>query len=96
VLTQLEAALREAGSGKDCLLAVTVLLKDLPVGRRPFAAAFNQWVDRKALPAMTLLGSYLGRYAGASPLVWQQVQGVRNGGLGLGLWAGSRYKCVQR
>ncbi|PRW58661.1 endoribonuclease L-PSP [Chlorella sorokiniana] len=61
VLTQLEAALREAGSSKDCLLAVTVLLKDLPVGRKPFAAAFNQWVDAKALPAMTLLESYLGR-----------------------------------
>lgn len=66
VLTQLEAALREAGTSKDCLLAVTVLLKDLPVGRKPFAAAFNEWVDPKALPAMTLLESYLGRCAACS------------------------------
>ena len=61
MLTQLEAALREAGSSKDCLLAVTVLLKDLPVGRRPWAAAWNKWANPSALPAMTLVESYLGR-----------------------------------
>lgn len=66
MLTQLETALREAGSSKDCLLAVTVLLKDLPVGRRPWAAAWNKWANPAALPAMTLLESYLGRCAEGS------------------------------
>lgn len=112
VLSQLDGALREAGTSREHLVQVTVsallrlhpraccvqaaheqqepsapawlglalpspalptapitppsprlqaLLKDLPMGREAFAAAWNAWVPPAALPALAVLESYLGR-----------------------------------
>ena len=60
-LRQLEAALEAAGSSRDHLVSVTVLLKDSEVGRAPFAAAWNRFVSAHALPALTVHESFLGR-----------------------------------
>ncbi|KAI3433421.1 hypothetical protein D9Q98_003236 [Chlorella vulgaris] len=60
VLEQLEATLRSAGSSKDHLLSVTVLLKDIEKGSQPWAAIWNRWCSPSCLPAALVQESFLG------------------------------------
>jgi enamine deaminase RidA (YjgF/YER057c/UK114 family) len=60
VLDQLDATLAEAGSSREHLVSMTVLLKDIELGSRPWTSVWNAWVNPRHLPAMVMLETFLG------------------------------------
>lgn len=60
LLAQLDATLAEVGSTREHLVSVTVLLKDIELGSRPWASVWNAWVYPGHLPAVVKMESFLG------------------------------------
>lgn len=50
MLAALEQQLQSVGSGKEHLIHVAVMLREVDKGTPPFAAAWNRWVHPRHLP----------------------------------------------